>query len=249
LKRKRHLIRALAVGLFVAALGTAVLGESLANTPTGPQGQVDFWNYDPETGRQTSNSSPGIEPSQLADVYGLSAAHVHAGHNHARARAAPSLASRLALARLATAKYATSVARAKRDGYGIITRMVPDMGYHFLNPKISGFDVRKPPILVYVRRGGAWQLGALEWVFTERPAKPPLPGARYGSFGAACHYADGTFVFAASEGACPRTSPETGAAFGFWHPPLVTLHIWLWYHNPSGIYSGTNPLVAPFNKQ
>jgi hypothetical protein len=28
---------------------------------------------------------------------------------------------------------------------------------------------------------------------------------------------------------------------------LVTLHVWLWYHNPSGIYSGTNPLVTPFN--
>jgi len=28
---------------------------------------------------------------------------------------------------------------------------------------------------------------------------------------------------------------------------LVTFHVWLWYQNPSGIYSGTNPLVTPFN--
>ena len=41
--------------------------------------------------------------------------------------------------------------------------------------KIKGFAVRKPHILVYVRRGGRWQLGALEWVFTTKPAKPPLP--------------------------------------------------------------------------
>ena len=38
---------------------------------------------------------------------------------------------------------------------------------------LQGFDVRKPPILVYERRGSRWQLGALEWVFTSKPAKPP----------------------------------------------------------------------------
>jgi hypothetical protein len=28
----------------------------------------------------------------------------------------------------------------------------------------------------------------------------------------------------------------------------VTLHIWLWYPNPAGLYAGMNPLVAPFNE-
>jgi hypothetical protein len=158
-----------------------------------------------------------------------------------------SLASSLASARMATAKYATNLDRAKADGYGIITRMIPDMGWHFLNPKVKGFDVTKPAILVYERQGSRWQLGALEWVFTEKPKSPPLPGATYGAFGAACHYADGTFVFRASQDNCPKTSPDTGAAFGFWHPNLVTMHVWLWYPNPAGLYSGTNPLVRPFN--
>jgi hypothetical protein len=45
-----------------------------------------------------------------------------------------SLASQLATARLATARYATSLAAAKADGYQIITRMIPDMGWHYLNP-------------------------------------------------------------------------------------------------------------------
>jgi hypothetical protein len=158
-----------------------------------------------------------------------------------------SLASQLAAARLATARYATSLQAAKADGYQIITRMIPDMGWHFLNPAIQGFDVRKPPILVYERHGRSWQLGALEWVFTEKPASPPLPGATYGSFGAACHYRDGTFVSARVQELCAKRSPETGARFNFWHPDLVTLHVWLWYHNPEGLYSGTNPLVRPFN--
>jgi hypothetical protein len=157
------------------------------------------------------------------------------------------LASQLATARLATAKYATSLPAAKADGYQLITRMLPDMGWHFLNPTIQGFDLTKPPILVYERHGRRWQLAALEWVFPQTPTSPPLPGATYGSFGAACHYKDGTFVAAASQELCPRRSPQTGARFNLWHPDLVTLHVWLWYPNPDGLYHGTNPYIRPFN--
>ena len=75
----------------------------------------------------------------------------------------------------------------------------------------------------------------------------PLPGATYGSFGAACHYKDGTFAFQASQESCATKSPQTGSAFNFWHPDLVTLHLWAWYPNPSGVFSGMNPLMRPFN--
>jgi hypothetical protein len=179
------------------------------------------------------------KPQPLPTSYGSTAPYAPTS--------ATSLAQSLAAARLATAKYVTNLGRAKADGYLIITPMIPNMGYHFLNPKIAGFDVTKPAILVYEKRGAKWQLGALEWVFTSKPKTPPLPGARYGAFGAACHYVDGTFVPAATQEECAKTSPQSGAAFGFWHPNLVTLHVWLWYPNPSGIYSGTNPLVTPFN--
>ena len=157
------------------------------------------------------------------------------------------LAEQLADARLATAKYALNLDAAKADGWNLqITPNMPNMGFHFLNPSVSGFDVTKPPILVYVKRGGDWQLGALEWVFTERPRTPPLKGAKYGSFPAACHYADGTFVPQTVESACAPTAPGSGAAFTFWHPRLITLHVWLWYPNPDGLYASTNPFVAPF---
>jgi len=157
-------------------------------------------------------------------------------------------ASLLARARAATARYATDLDAAKADGYRIITPMMPDMGYHFLNPDITGFDVEKPPILVYLRSGTSWELGALEWVFPDKPATPPLDGATYGTFGAACHYDDGSFVFADAEASCASSSPSTGAPFVFWHPPLVTMHVWLWYPNPDGLFAGTNPLVTPFNE-
>jgi len=160
----------------------------------------------------------------------------------------PVLVKDIALARVATAKYVNSLARAKADGYGIITQMIPNMGLHYMNPNVKGFDVRKPPILVYEKNGSSYQLGAIEWVFTSRPAKPPLPGATYGSFGAGCHYKDGTFVPADAQSSCPTKNPQTGSAFNFWHPLLITLHLWLWYPNPSGLFSSLNPLVAPFNQ-
>jgi hypothetical protein len=174
----------------------------------------------------------------------------HAHHQTASAVAVPpALAPLVARARVATAKYATSLARAKKDGYTVtVTQQIPDMGWHFLNPAYTKFDVTKPPILVYDKRGGSWQLVAFEWVFPAKPAKAPLPGATYGSFAAACHYKDGTFVPAASQDDCAPQSPQSGAAFGFWHPDFVTLHLWVWYPNPDGIYSGMNPLVRPFNK-
>lgn len=163
---------------------------------------------------------------------------------------ASSVISQISKARLATAKYATDLARAKADGYMIITPMIPNMGYHFLNPKISGFDVTRPPILVYVRDGEAWQLVAVEWVFpNKKPATAPLQGARYGTFGAACHYVDGSFVLASAESRCAKTNPKTGAAFNFWHPPLVTLHLWIWYPNPNGVFGEFNPLLTPFNNK
>jgi hypothetical protein len=165
----------------------------------------------------------------------------------AMASGSTQLAADVAAGRRATAKYQTNLAAAKAAGYRILTRMIPNMGYHFINPSVKGFDVRKPPILVYEHTPHGWQLGAFEWVFTTKPATPPLPGAQYGTFGAACHYVDGTLVYQTGEDKCAATSPQTGAAFNFWHPKLVTLHLWLWYPNPSGIFMGMNPLVTPFN--
>lgn len=165
----------------------------------------------------------------------------------AEATLAPEVIAQIARARSATLKYAGNLAQAKADGYMIITPMIPNMGYHFLNPKIEGFDVTKPPILVYVRTDGRWQLVAVEWVFPKRPAAAPLKGARYGSFGAACHYVDGSFVTAAAESACAKTNAKTGAAFNFWHPPLVTLHMWIWHPNPNGVFGEFNPLLTPYN--
>jgi hypothetical protein len=158
------------------------------------------------------------------------------------------LTQELAAARRATARYATNLGLAKKNGYMQITPVMTNMGVHFLNPKIAGFSVTKPQILVYEKHGNSFQLGALEWVFPAMPKDPPLPNATFGQFPAACHYADGNFIPKASQSDCPKTEPKTGAKFTFWHPLLITMHVWIWYPNPAGLFSSTNPLVAPFNK-
>jgi hypothetical protein len=86
--------------------------------------------------------------------------------------------------------------------------MMPDMGYHLLNPSIQGFDVTKPHILVYERRGGSWTLGALEWVFPSTPTTPPLPGATYGS----CSRPRRT----SAPGAAPRPAPPSTSGTRTW---------------------------------
>jgi hypothetical protein len=171
--------------------------------------------------------------------------HSHAGM-HMKGKASHGLARKLAKARVATAKYAFDLGKAKTAGYKQITPVMKNMGLHYLNPDIKGFNVTKPQILVYSRRDGRYQLGALEWVFPSKPKKAPLKGATYGSFPAACHYDDGSFVTASSQDDCAPS--HNGAKFFFWHPDLVTLHVWLWYPNPDGLYASMNPFVAPFNR-
>ena len=58
---------------------------------------------------------------------------------------------------------------------------------------------------------------------------------------AAFHYADGSFIAADSEAGCADVNPDSGSPFGFWHPDLVTMHVWLWYPNPDGLFTGENP--------
>lgn len=182
-------------------------------------------------------SRPGLHLRSAAADSMAASAHQSSGLTHA-----------LGQMRVATAKYATNLKLAKHDGYGIITQAMPGMGFHYLNPNIAGFDVREPQILVYEHTKSGAQLGALEWVFPSLPTKPTLPHATYGYFPAACHYKDGTFVPADAQSDCAAKSPSSGSDFNFWHPPLYTMHVWIWYPNPDGLFSSTNPLVNQFTK-
>jgi hypothetical protein len=224
-------------------LGATVLVSSglVASACSSTGGNAAAHGTDPPT---TMDMGPTASPPTTGE-YGSTPGSAPAATPGSDPAAA--IAGELAKARAATARYSTDLDAAKADGYRIITPMMTDMGYHFLNSSVQGFDVEKPPILVYERAGDAWQLAALEWIFPEPPATPPLEGASYGSFPAACHYDDGTFVAAEAQAQCAATSPETGSPFVFWHPPLVTMHVWIWYPNPDGLFASMNPLIGPFD--
>ena len=132
-------------------------------------------------------------------------------------------------------------------------QMIPDMGISLHEPQRSrGFDVTKPPILVYEhprRAVAAWC--ASSGCSRRKHPKGPLCRVRgTAGFAAACHYVDGTFVPAASQRACPSSRVRgRGSRSTFWHPDLVTLHVpWLWYPTRGGVSPAMNPLAKPFNK-
>jgi hypothetical protein len=190
-----------------------------------------------------AGADTGEEPSEDDETDG----HDHDDPAMSDLEVTPELADQVAAMRASTAKYTNDLDAALEDGFFIITQHIEDMGYHFLNPAVEEFDLAEPPILVYARDGEDWQLVAYEWVFPEEPDEPPMDGATYGDFPAACHYDDGLFVIEPDEAACNDSHPESGAAFTFWHPDLVTFHVWAWMHNPDGIYHGTNPLMTTYN--
>lgn len=158
--------------------------------------------------------------------------------------------NQLAEIRLATSKY-LDIEKAKSDGYIQSSGMEPKMGYHFLNPEIKEFNPTKPNVLLYVKSGNQWQLVGVEYGFptAARPSTPPFKGAVWSLHHANCHYKDGTEMHSDSEDKCPKTNPITGSEFGSWHPDLSSIHLWIWYHNPLGIFAELNPLLLPFSEE
>lgn len=58
----------LIIGAAVAALAVGVPIAS-ADDWFADRQQADFWNYDAQTGRQITDTSPGIQPGDLAELY------------------------------------------------------------------------------------------------------------------------------------------------------------------------------------
>lgn len=159
------------------------------------------------------------------------------------------LSANLATIRTGTAAYVTDLSAAQDDGYLPMTQQVSDIGYHFLNPTApEEFDPDRPSMLVYTGDEPDAQLSAVGWVFTEEPSEPPMEGTTYGSFPAACHYEDGSYVEGDDQNECAESNPETDAAFTYWHPELSTLYVWAWMSNPEGLYSSTNSLMSSFTQ-
>ena len=158
-----------------------------------------------------------------------------------KARFTPAgIAKQLAKTKAALDRY-QSVAVAKEDGYvesspcafalagaGEESSHAGGMGVHFTNDallKPGPINPLKPPVLVYAPTpGGGFQLVAAEYFKPDADQNVKTDGDRPSIFGRAF---DG---------------PMLGHAPGM--PIHYDLHVWLWKHNPSGLFAPWNPDVS-----
>ena len=127
----------------------------------------------------------------------------------------PATRRELARARMATARY-HNITRAIADGYVDIDVFIPNMGFHYLKPAVldETFDIERPELLVYANLNNENRLRLV-----------------------AVEYAVPTSLTA--------TAPEgfTGDS-DHWHRndefSLWTLHAWVWYPNPDGVFAELN---------
>lgn len=145
--------------------------------------------------------------------------------------------SELAQARRATARF-RSVGRAVRAGYtlpsaGPLHQCITDyantgaMGFHFVNEDEvadPAVDAARPEVLVYHRDDrGRVRLGALEHVVLaddwdrDHTSPPRVHG---------------------------REMMRVESPNRYEMPAFYMLHVWLWRHNPAGLFTAYNPVVS-----
>jgi hypothetical protein len=123
----------------------------------------------------------------------------------------------LARVRSATAMYHKPDNALKND-YVDINEYVEHMGWHYLKMDLldGTFDMEKPELLVYApKSNGSLQLVAVEYAMSHDLSPDPPEG------------------FTGNEDVW-----EYNEEFDLW-----TLHAWVWYPNPDGMFNPTNPRV------
>jgi hypothetical protein len=125
----------------------------------------------------------------------------------------------LARARRATARY-NDISQAVADGYADINVFVPHMGFHYLKASAldAHFDPEEPELLVYAPDlcEGRMRLVAVEYAV---PTSLMPDGPPEGFTGDADVW-------------------DRNEQFGLW-----TLHAWVWFRNPDGVFTDLNPRV------
>jgi hypothetical protein len=213
---QHHRSAKLARGILIAAaVLAAVTGSALAATSSHT------------VARSTGGKLAQVQ-KQLAAARALNAKYSPAG-----------IANQLKKTKAALAKY-ESVDAAKADGYaqsgpcafaqagaGEESSHAGAMGVHFVNNALATRPPNplKPAVLVYAPlAGGGFQLVAAEYFQPDADQNVKTDGDRPTLFGRAF---DG---------------PMLGHSPGM--PIHYDLHVWLWKHNPSGMFAPWNPDVS-----
>jgi hypothetical protein len=153
----------------------------------------------------------------------------HTGHGHSAAPA--SQADDLRRARAATRRF-RDVRVAREAGYAATGECAQDpkyggMGIHYANEELLAdgeLDVTKPEVLVYQPMpGGRLRLGAVEYLQADADQDLATDPDRPYLFG------------------LPFDGPMLGHEPGM--PIHYDLHVWLYRHNPAGLFAAWNPRV------
>lgn len=156
--------------------------------------------------------------------------------------------TQLERAKQATAKY-QDVHVAEADGYRPVGDDFPGTGVHFvLTLEPNGFDIEKPPILLYEKNPAAsrgYSLVGVVYLWNAaagpdgQPVDPPFPKslARWHRHTNICMLPGLTNPHGLTESQCR----EKGGHFVAEAPWMV--HAWIWRDNPSGVFGEANPTV------
>jgi hypothetical protein len=156
----------------------------------------------------------------------------HPGHEHAQAPTPQGQKHDLARARAATRKFRDiRVARAagytETSGECAEDPKLGGMGLHYANPEYledGTLDVTKPEVLVYQPTpSGKLRLGAVEYFQADADQDLDTDDDRPSLFG------------------LPFDGPMHGHEPGM--PKHYDLHVWLYRHNPAGLFAAWNPRV------
>jgi hypothetical protein len=147
-------------------------------------------------------------------------------------RTSASMNQQLAAVRRATARF-HRVEVALQEGYVSTVQCaalpgVGAMGVHYIKPSLmgdAGFDPLQPEVLVYEpQKNGKFKLVAVEYLIFRAPWE------------AAGNTGDPMF------GDVPFVRSFGVGAHGL--PDHYELHVWLWQHNPMGMFAQWNPQVT-----
>lgn len=182
---------------------------------------------------------------EIAAIAVMGSACVTEGDDESSSHESALLQQQVARARAATAKY-HDIEVAYADGFvaegGCTSSAAGIMGTHHVNfGRIldGAVVVEEPEVLLYLERGKGYRLIGIEYLLPI-----VIEGAPYFGCGVennSCPPSDPPPPPALFDGVT-FNGPMAGHAAGMpWH---YDLHVWIWAHNPSGMFASYNPALA-----
>ena len=154
-------------------------------------------------------------------------------------------AAQLEKARRATEKY-RDVRVAEADGYKATGPDVAGMGIHYVGP-VSGFDLERPPILLYEKdatQPGGFALVGVSYLLKGeadvdgQPKHAPFPKSL------ASWHRHENICLLPDRSTPPLSESECTDRGGKFTPETDwMIHAWIWKDSPTGVFSPTNPTV------